>query len=121
MTRLPGAAALAVLLGTAAQGQPAAAPDTAAKQVCIYTWQIDHTTVPDSRTILFHMRSGKIWKNSLLGDCFDLKFYGFIYAPAPPDQICGNMQTIRVLRTGSVCLMGAFTPYTPPPKAKPAH
>lgn len=119
MKRLIFGAALAALLGVAAQAQPAAKTDADQKNICINTWQIDHTSVPDARTILFHMRGGKIWKNTLVNDCPQLKTYGFIYSPTPPNQICGNMQSIRVIQTGAVCMLGAFTPYTPPPKEKP--
>ncbi|MDE2185092.1 MAG: hypothetical protein KGJ78_18920, partial [Alphaproteobacteria bacterium] len=98
---------------------PAGAGATS-KPVCIRGIDIDHTKVPDSRTILFYMRDGKVWKNTLMNDCAGLKFEGFIYSPTPPDDICDNMQTIRVLRMGTVCMMGAFTPYTPP-KATPAQ
>lgn len=118
MRRIALGLTLAALLGATARAQPAA--ETGQRNICLYTWQIDHTTVPDSRTILFHMQGGKIWKNTLLNDCTGLKFYGFVYEPSPPNQICGNMQTIRVLRTGAVCLLGPFTPYTPLPKERPA-
>ncbi|MBU6442897.1 MAG: hypothetical protein KGR48_03210 [Alphaproteobacteria bacterium] len=118
------AAAFAVLapaaLELAALAGPAIAAGQASRPVCLRTIQIDHTEVPNSRTILFYMRDGKVWQNTLLNDCVGLKFEGFAYAPTPPDEICDNMQTIHVLRMGTVCMMGAFTPYTPP-KAKPAR
>ena len=114
------AAAAFAALGLAAFVEPVGAAETAGKPVCIHSSDIDHTEVPDSRTILFFMRGGKVWKNTLMNPCVGLKFDGFVYAPTPPDEICSNMQTIRVLRLGSVCMMGAFTPYTPP-KAKPAQ
>ncbi len=113
-------AAAFAALGLAASTGHAGVAETTAKPVCIHSRDIDHTVVPDSRTILFYMRGGKIWKNTLVNDCVGLKFDGFVYAPTPPDEICDNMQTIRVVRQGSVCMMGAFTPYTPP-KTEPAH
>ena len=114
------AAAAFAALGLAAFVGSVGAEEAAGKPICIHSRDIDHTEVPDSRTILFYMRGGKIWKNTLMSDCAGLRFEGFAYAPTPPDEICSNMQTIRVLRQGSVCMMGAFTPYTPP-KTKPAH
>lgn len=119
MKRAIGAALLAAF-GLATFAGPADAAGARSKPVCIRSIDIDHTKVPDSRTILFYMKDGKVWKNTLMNDCVGLKFDGFIYSPTPPGDICDNMQTIRVLRLGTVCMMGAFTPYTPP-KAKPAQ
>jgi hypothetical protein len=104
------AACLAALSAAAASAQPAPA------NVCLRSIDIDRTSVPDSQTILFHMRDGRIWKNALVGSCPDLKFDGFEYAPLPSGEICGNMQSIRVIRSGAVCLLGPFTPYVPPTK-----
>ena len=109
------AAMLAGLIAAPAAAQPATPP--AAKMVCINTQDINNTTVPDSRTILFHMNGGKIWKNTLLGPCPGLKSYGFTYSPTPPNKLCSNLETIRVIETGTICRLGEFTPYTPP---KPA-
>jgi len=120
MKRILWGAALAGLLAVPAQAQPDGASQ-ARSQVCLNTQNIDHTTTPDDRTILFYMHGGKIWKNTLRNKCTGLTFEGFAYEPTPPNQICGNMQTIRVIRFGSVCMLGAFEPYTPPPKEKPAQ
>lgn len=120
MKRILMGAALGSLLVGPVQAQPAA--DGSAKaNVCLDITRIDHTTVPDSRTILFYMQDRKIWKNTLRNDCVGLTYYGFAYEPTPPNQICGNLQTIRVVHDGTVCMLGAFEPYTPPPKDKPAH
>lgn len=81
--------------------------------VCIRTLDIDHTRAPDNRTILFYMKDGKIWSTTLTAYCPELTFNGFEYGPTPPDNICGNMQTIRVLRSGSICEMGPLIPVTP--------
>ncbi|HEX3675210.1 MAG TPA: hypothetical protein VHU87_13135 [Rhizomicrobium sp.] len=77
---------------------------------CLRSMDIDHTSVPDGRTLLFHMKDGHVWKNALMNDCPGLKFNGFIYDASPNGEICGNLQTIRVLHTGSVCMLGPFTP-----------
>lgn len=119
MRMLAFAAAAAALLATAAQAQPA--QTSSSGQVCIDTIHIDHTTFPDSGTILFHMDNHKIWKASLNGHCPGLKFNGFIYEPTPPHHICGNLQTIKVIETGSICTIGPLEQFTPAPKEKPAH
>lgn len=74
---------------------------------------IKDTKVTDDRTILFKMYDGSVWKNTLVGACPELRFNGFSYVATPPDQICGNLQSIRVIHSGSVCLLGPFTQVTP--------
>jgi hypothetical protein len=103
-----GAAVLA-LATTAALAQPASVSSSG--NVCLKTIQIDHTETPDTHTILFFMKNGSAWKNTLKSDCVGLRQNGFIYMPTPPDQVCGNFQTIRAIETKSVCVLGAFTPY----------
>lgn len=100
------AAAITVGLASAAQAQ-----DTPASKgsVCLRTLDISSTTTPNDKTILFHMRGGKVWRNDLRGTCSGLSFNGFAYNVTPPDQICGNLQIIRVLRTHAVCSLGPFT------------
>ena len=105
---------------TAAYAQPAGQtpPEQAAKpnNVCLWTYRIDHTTILDKgKAIVFHMRGGKNWKNTLKAPCPGLNFNGFAYVTRN-GQICSNMETIMVLRTHQVCMLGNFEPYTPPPK-----
>ena len=102
------AAALALMTG-AASAQPASVSSSG--NVCLKTYQIERTTTPNSHTIIFYMKDGKAWQNTLRSDCVGLTFNGFIYEPTPPDQICGNLQTIRSIQTKSVCQLGPFTPY----------
>lgn len=103
----------AVLGATAANADDAparTAPSTAqTRNICLWTYQIDHTSVPDENTIVFHMKSGETWVNKLVSQCSGLKFNGFSYDVRGPSEICGNEQSIRVLRTGAVCLLGPFT------------
>jgi hypothetical protein len=109
------------LMAGAAWAAPAqetqTAPAPKSGNICLRTIDIQNTTIPDEKTILFHMRNGKIWKNSLRNRCNGLRFNGFAYVATPPNQICGNLQTIRAIQTGSVCMLGAFTPYEAPKKA----
>lgn len=108
-------ATAAVMVGLASVAQ---AQDTSASKgsICLRTMDISSTTTPDDKTILFHMRGGKVWRNDLRGTCSGLRFYGFAYTATPPDQICGNLQIIRVLKTHAVCSLG---PFTEVPKAAP--
>lgn len=100
---------------TAVAQTPAAATTRNGVPVCLESEFIDHTRTVDPKTILFYMRDGKIWQNTLPYPCPGLMFYGFVDV-VRDNQICSNMQSIRVLVTHDVCTLGTFTPYTPPPK-----
>jgi hypothetical protein len=91
-----------------------AAASATAAPVCLDSQRIDHTNVPDARHIVFYMQDGSQWSNELKGACPGLKFNGFIYRPFADRQICENMQTIRVIQTRSVCMLGSFTNLAPP-------
>jgi hypothetical protein len=104
MKHLALAVCVAALSTAAASAQPAPPP------ACLRTIDIDRTSVPDARTILFHMKGGQIWKNTLVADCPQLQFNGFLYDASPSGEICGNIQSIRVIHSGAVCLLGPFTP-----------
>lgn len=92
-----------------------APPATQAGQapVCLRALDVDHTRVPNEHTILFFMKDGSVWGTSLRTDCPELKFNGFDYGVTPPDNICANMQTIHVLKSGAICEIGPLVPATP--------
>lgn len=124
--RLAAVAALFSLLiafpvGAAETGPatvPAPEPELKPTPICLDPTFIDHTQIVDDSTILFHMRGGKIWKNTLASRCFGLKMQGGFAYEVQGGTICSNMQTIRVLNQGSICALGEFTPYTPPEKTE---
>ena len=68
---------------------------------------------PDDRTILFHMRHNKVWKNTLVNECAGLKnnANGFVYEPTKQvnGEICENFQSIILADNGNTCLLGSFT------------
>ena len=80
----------------------------AAAPTCLYTYQIDRTKVVDAKTVDFRMRDGTVYRNVLQRSCTSLPFYGFEYV-VRVDQICDNLQSIRVLQSHEVCLLGKFT------------
>jgi hypothetical protein len=82
-------------------------PATAAP-TCLYSYKIDRTKVVDAKTIDFRMRDGTVYRNVLQHSCTSLPFYGFVYV-VKADQICDNLQSIRVLQSHEVCLLGTFT------------
>lgn len=91
---------------------------TMGNTTCLKTVLVDHTSVKDASTIVYYMKGGEVWKNSLNTPCTTLPHNGYIYMPTVPDNICGNLQRIKVIQTGEVCQLGAFTPAPPD---KPAH
>jgi hypothetical protein len=86
----------------------------AGKSVCIPTYQIDHTEVPNDNTIMFYMRGHKVYKADLINKCVGLSINsrGFTYSPTIPgsNEICSNLLTIRLNDTGQTCLVGDITP-----------
>jgi hypothetical protein len=108
--KLVTSTALAAVLFVAsmpASAQPAA-PRPA--NVCINARDIQRTETPDDRTILFHMRGGKIWRNTLRSACPMLKISPFTEVLNSGDLICANQQFIRLNLTGDQCVLGDFTP-----------
>jgi hypothetical protein len=106
---MTAAAAITIaLVAPALADTGGAGPEKPGGNVCLKTSMIDTTKVIDSRTLDFRMRDGTVWRNALVNQCPSLKFYGFVYSTNYP-EICGNMQSIRVLRSREVCMLGTFT------------
>jgi hypothetical protein len=106
-------AVAAVLLSSgiaAAQMGAGVGTTTGGGNVCLWTYQIDHTHVLNPRTVLFYMKDGHVWRNDLKGPCPGLTFNGFSFV-TPSDNICSNAVPIKVIRTGETCSLGAFSPY----------
>jgi len=101
-------ASIAMLL---ALGATSIAPAVAAP-VCLDVYYIANTHVLDAKTILFKMKNGTVWRNTLHSSCSGLLFNGFTYT-LNSQELCGDMQAIRVLTTDEVCLLGKFTKEAP--------
>jgi hypothetical protein len=82
--------------------------------VCLRTYFIQETKIVDAKTIDFKMRDGTVYRNALRTPCPGLRFHGFVYVTRM-DEICDNLQSIRVLESHEVCLLGAFTKLPPAP------
>ena len=108
------AIASALAAATIATSAALAAP------VCLQTQYIQNTSIPNSRTILFHMKDGTTWRNTLRNSCPDLKWYGFTYVLHGQTEICENLLAIRTLYTSETCLLGPFTREPPSPPASHA-
>jgi len=85
----------------------------AAKNICLSNYRIDKTTIPDSKHIVFHMQDGSRWSNELRNSCPGLKFHGFVVRVWGDGQICANSQSVSVIDSGEVCLLGNFTQEAP--------
>jgi len=92
-----------------------------ASPICLTSHLIDHTSVQkDAQTILFYMKGGKVYSNTLRNRCPGLNFHGFVMNLRGTDVVCDNQMSISVLVTHETCMMGAFSPYEAPAKAPAA-
>ena len=85
---------------------PAPNPD----RVCLNIRDVQRTETPDDRTILFHMRNGQVWRNTLKQVCPMLRTSPYSQVLRNGDLVCSNQQFIEVLQTGNTCILGDFTP-----------
>jgi hypothetical protein len=108
-------AVLSVATPMMASAQTAAAPRNA---ICINGTDIESTSVPDDNTIVYHLRNGQVWKNTLKATCPNLKFEHAFTEVIRASQICANAQMIRVHETGSICALGDFTLVSAAPKTR---
>lgn len=104
---------VAVLLASSipASAQPASRPSS---RVCLNVTDIQRSETPDDKTIIFHMRDGKVWRNTLRTICPMLKTSPFTQKLQSGNLICANEQVIHVASTGSDCVLGDFTPVQAP-------
>jgi len=107
--------ALAALV-TLTAAPAAFALDENGKPVCLDVNRIDHTEILNDHQILFYMNGKKVWLNTLSNRCTTLtRQDGFAWESSLP-KYCENVELIRILRSGQVCQLGAFTPYVKQPK-----
>jgi len=74
---------------------------------CLRSEYIDRTDVVNPKEILFRMKDGTVYRSDLRTPCTGLRFNGFVYVTSM-DEVCGGSQSIRVLRTNQVCVLGKF-------------
>jgi hypothetical protein len=92
--------------GTALAAPAAQAQDVRPAPICLQSDRIDRTTVVNPKQINFRMKDGTVYRSDLRTPCAGLRFNGFVYV-TPMDEICGA-QSIRVLQTNQVCVLGNF-------------
>jgi ABC-type transport system substrate-binding protein len=95
-------------------GVAAAAPAWA-ENVCIDSRDIVSSKSTDGKTLVFKMRDGRTFVNHLQGVCSDLKFNGYSWVLRSGDtKVCEREQSLRVIQSGQVCVLGKFDPPTAP-------
>jgi hypothetical protein len=78
--------------------------------VCLVPDEIKFTQTKDAKTILFTMRDGTVWQNTLAASCPSLTAHGSAWShDVRANRICANQQQITLLETGQVCRLGTFT------------
>ena len=88
-----------------------AAIATPAMALCISEQDVVSTTPSnDGRQLTFRLRDGRVLVNHLKGICNDLRFNGFVWVLHGTNDICEDMQTLRVLQSGQTCVLGKFEP-----------
>jgi len=97
----------------AAQGEAPVPGASSPARVCLDLREVQRTETPNDRTILFHMRDGKIWRNTLRQNCPMLRTSPYVQVLQNGQMVCSNQQFIHVLQTGNTCSLGEFTPVAP--------
>jgi hypothetical protein len=102
-----------VLLASSALALSAATQVQAQAQggnICLNVTEIRSSQAVDNRTIVYRMKDGKVWRNTLAAPCPELVSFsaGAYSQELHTDYLCANTQTITV-KSGMVCRLGEFT------------
>ncbi|HET7085687.1 MAG TPA: hypothetical protein VFI23_13000 [Rhizomicrobium sp.] len=82
---------------------------SASANICVRSRDIYSTDSKDGKLLTVKMKDGRVLVNHLQGICPDLRYDGFVWVLRGGDEdICENMQSLRVLRSGQTCLLGKF-------------
>lgn len=107
-------AGLIVAVARPAAAQSPSAPAPSSQRICLNNQDVRSASSNDGKTMIFRMRNGTTYINHLRGVCPGLRFNGFIWELRGINDICENQQTLRVLKSGEVCMLGKFDPPLPP-------
>jgi hypothetical protein len=69
---------------------------------------ITTTKSPDGKVLIVTMNDGKVWVNKLQSPCPDLRFDGFSWVLHQPALVCDDSQSLKVLNSGEICVLGKF-------------
>jgi len=85
-----------------------AAASPASAKMCVQSRDIQSTNSKDGKLLTFRMKDGRVLVNHLQGVCSDLRFEGFVWVLHGTDDICENQQSLQVIRSGQICILGKF-------------
>ena len=85
-----------------------AAASPASATMCVQSRDIQGTNSKDGKLLTFRMKDGRVLVNHLQGVCSDLRFEGFVWVLHGTDDICENQQSLQVIRSGQICILGKF-------------
>jgi hypothetical protein len=107
-----------ILFGSALLASSALALSAATKvqaqaqggNVCLNVTEILTSQAVDNKTIIYRMKDGKVWRNTLAAPCPELVSFsaGSYSQVLHTDYLCANTQHITV-KSGMVCRLGEFT------------
>lgn len=109
---------IAIFVAALAVAAVTAAPAFA--NMCVNQRDIEGTNSKDGKNLTFRMNDGRVLVNHLQGTCSDLRFNGFVWSVPGTDEICEYQQSLRVLQSGQICVLGKFDVVKDKPAA-PAH
>ena len=89
---------------------PVQAQSTQGGNVCLVITEILRSQAVDNQTIIYHMKDGKVWRNTLAAPCPELVSFsaGSYSQKMHTGYLCANTQQIT-LQSGMVCRLGEFT------------
>ena len=107
---LAGSALLASSALALSAAIPVQAQNTQGGNICLNVTEIRSSQAVDNRTIVYRMKDGKVWRNTLATPCPELvSFSAGAYSQVlHTDYLCANTQEITV-KSGMVCRLGEFT------------
>jgi hypothetical protein len=86
----------------------AAASPASAANMCVQARDIVSTDSKDGKLMTFRMRDGRVLVNHLQGVCSDLRFNGFVWTVRGTEDICERQQSLKVINSGQICVLGKF-------------
>lgn len=103
-------AALTLAAALPAAAQPSSTSPAPSQRICLNNQDVVSAVSNDGKTMIFKMRNGTTYINHLRGSCPGLRFNGFIWELRGINDICENQQSLRVIKSGEVCMLGKFDP-----------
>lgn len=81
---------------------------------CLKLRDIQSSKSNDGKIMTFVMKDGTTLYNKLQGVCPGLRFNGFAWViRGGTDEVCEGQQSLRVLQSGEICVLGKFSATRP--------